>query len=154
MEIAKESELEKLLNKKGIEYLDAIFTDLCGYVRGKRFPLNEASKIFKDGFQLPYSVFYLDALGGVTNNLELGWADGDPDGLFFPITNTIKKVPWNDNTLQILVSMCDEEKNPSILDPRNMLASILKKFDAINLKPVVAFELESVSYTHLRAHET
>ena len=142
MEIAKESELEKLLNKKGIEYLDAIFTDLCGYVRGKRFPLNEASKIFKDGFQLPYSVFYLDALGGVTNNLELGWADGDPDGLFFPITNTIKKVPWNDNTLQILVSMCDEEKNPSILDPRNMLASILKKFDAINLKPVVAFELE------------
>ena len=90
MEIAKESELEKLLNKKGIEYLDAIFTDLCGYVRGKRFPLNEASKIFKDGFQLPYSVFYLDALGGVTNNLELGWADGDPDGLFFPITNTIK----------------------------------------------------------------
>ena len=63
MEIAKESELEKLLNQKGIEYLDAIFTDLCGYVRGKRFPLNEASKIFKDGFQLPYSVFYLDALG-------------------------------------------------------------------------------------------
>jgi glutamine synthetase len=38
--------------------------------------------------------------------------------------------------------MCDEEKNPSILDPRNMLASILKRFDDINLKPVVAFELE------------
>ena len=105
MKIAEKKELDQLISGKGIEYVDAIFTDLCGYVRGKRFPLSEASKIFKDGFQLPYSVFYLDALGGVTNTLELGWADGDPDGLFFPITDTIKKVPWNDNTLQILVSM-------------------------------------------------
>ena len=142
MEIAKKSELDGLLNEQNIEYVDAIFTDLCGYVRGKRFPTSEVEKIFKDGFQLPYSAFYLDALGGVTNTMLLGWADGDPDGLFFPLANTIKKVPWSDNTLQILVSMCDEEKNPSILDPRNMLASILKRFDDINLKPVVAFELE------------
>ena len=63
MEIAKESELEKLLNQKGIEYLDAIFTDLCGYVRGKRFPLNEASKIFKDGLFAHFVLVLLKILG-------------------------------------------------------------------------------------------
>ena len=56
MKIAELKELDQLISDKKIEYLDAIFTDLCGYVRGKRFPLNEANKIFKDGFQLPYSV--------------------------------------------------------------------------------------------------
>ena len=92
MEIAKKSELDGLLTEQNIEYVDAIFTDLCGYVRGKRFPTSEVEKIFKDGFQLPYSAFYLDALGGVTNTMLLGWADVDPDGLFFPLANTIKKV--------------------------------------------------------------
>ena len=57
MEIAKKSELDGLLTEQNIEYVDAIFTDLCGYVRGKRFPTSEVEKIFKDGFQLPYSAF-------------------------------------------------------------------------------------------------
>ena len=44
MEIAKKSELDGLLTKQNIEYVDAIFTDLCGYVRGKRFPISEVEK--------------------------------------------------------------------------------------------------------------
>ena len=64
MDTAKISELDQALRKyKNIKYVDAIFTDLCGYIRGKRFPVNEADKIFTDGVLLPFSAFYLDVLG-------------------------------------------------------------------------------------------
>ena len=47
MELATQSEFDEVLNRHhNIQYVDAIFTDLCGYVRGKRFPLLEADKIF------------------------------------------------------------------------------------------------------------
>ena len=50
MELATQSEFDEVLNRHhNIQYVDAIFTDLCGYVRGKRFPLLEADKIFSDG---------------------------------------------------------------------------------------------------------
>ena len=47
MELATQSEFDEVLNRHhNIQYVDAIFTDLCGYVRGKRFPVLEADKIF------------------------------------------------------------------------------------------------------------
>ena len=50
MELATQSEFDEVLNRHhNIQYVDAIFTDLCGYVRGKRFPVLEADKIFSDG---------------------------------------------------------------------------------------------------------
>ena len=77
MELATQSEFDEVLNRHhNIQYVDAIFTDLCGYVRGKRFPILEADKIFSDGVLLPFSAFYLDVLGGVTNTMNLGWTDG------------------------------------------------------------------------------
>ena len=65
MELATQSEFDEVLKShQNIQYVDAIFTDLCGYVRGKRFPVLEADKIFSDGVLLPFSAFYLDVLGG------------------------------------------------------------------------------------------
>ena len=48
MEYATQADFEAVLSEHhNIQYVDAIFTDLCGYVRGKRFPLLEADKIFQ-----------------------------------------------------------------------------------------------------------
>tara|TARA_Y100000741_G_scaffold221112_1_gene168518 strand:+ start:973 stop:2343 length:1371 start_codon:yes stop_codon:yes gene_type:complete len=149
MEYATQADFEAVLSEHhNIQYVDAIFTDLCGYVRGKRFPLLEADKIFSDGVLLPFSAFYLDVLGGVTNTLNLGFTDGDPDGVLMPVKNTIKPVPWDERILQVLISFRKEQekwgviKDPSEVDPRNMLKKILKKFRGSGFNPVVAFELE------------
>ena len=149
MEYATQADFEAVLSEHhNIQYVDAIFTDLCGYVRGKRFPLLEANKIFSDGVLLPFSAFYLDVLGGVTNTLNLGFTDGDPDGVLMPVKNTIKLVPWDERILQVLISFRKEQekwgviKDPSEVDPRNMLKKILKKFRGSGFNPVVAFELE------------
>ena len=125
MEIADQSELEELLSQQtNIKYLDAIFTDLCGHIRGKRIPLLETGKIFKEGIQLPSSAHFLDVAGGVTNTLGLGWIDGDPDQNFFPVKGTFKAVPWDGEIIQTLISMQDDNGLPSDIDPRNMLIKI------------------------------
>ena len=149
MDIATQAEFEEILNQHhNIQYVDAIFTDLCGYVRGKRFPVLEANKIFSEGVLLPFSAFYLDVLGGVTNTLNLGWTDGDPDGVLVPVKDSIKPVPWDERFLQVLITMRKEQENwgvikdPSHVDPRNILKKVMAKFDNLGLKPVVAFELE------------
>jgi glutamine synthetase len=149
MEFATQEEFEDILNKHhNIQYVDAIFTDLCGYVRGKRFPLLEADKIFSDGVLLPFSAFYLDVLGGVTNTLNLGFTDGDPDGVLMPVKNTVHPVPWDKKIIQVLISLKKEQekwgviKDPSEVDPRNMLKKVLNKFNRLGFNPVVAFELE------------
>ena len=149
MEFATQADFDAILNEHhNIQYVDAIFTDLCGYVRGKRFPLLEADKIFSDGVLLPFSAFYLDVLGGVTNTLNLGFTDGDPDGVLMPVKNTIQPVPWDERILQVLISLRKEQENwgvikdPSEVDPRNILKKVLNKFSGSGLNPVVAFELE------------
>ena len=149
MEIATQAEFDEILSQhNNIQYVDAIFTDLCGYVRGKRFPVLEADQIFSEGVLLPFSAFYLDVLGGVTNTLNLGWTDGDPDGVLVPVKDSIKPVPWDERFLQVLITMRKEQENwgvikdPSDVDPRNILKKVMTHFDNLGLKPVVAFELE------------
>ena len=136
MEVATQAEFDEVLSQhNNIQYVDAIFTDLCGYVRGKRFPVLEANKIFSDGVLLPFSAFYLDVLGGVTNTLNLGWTDGDPDGVLVPVKGSIKPVPWDERFLQVLITMRKEQENwgviqdPSEVDPRNILKKVMKNFN-------------------------
>ena len=149
MEVATQAEFDEILSQhNNIQYVDAIFTDLCGYVRGKRFPVLEANKIFSDGVLLPFSAFYLDVLGGVTNTLNLGFEDGDPDGCLTVVKGSIKPVPWDNKVLQVLISMRKEQekwgiiKNPAEVDPRNILEKVMNKFKGTGFNPVVAFELE------------
>ena len=44
-----------------VAYLDAVFSDQMGTVRGKRLPVAEADKIFTQGLQVPVSVYFPDA---------------------------------------------------------------------------------------------
>jgi len=44
-------------------YVDAIFVDLCGIVRGKRIPREDSDKIYDGGVQIPHWVYLLDVTG-------------------------------------------------------------------------------------------
>ena len=56
MEFATQEEFEKVLSQHtNIRWVDFIYSDLTGVTRGKRIPLLESSKVFKDGIQLPAS---------------------------------------------------------------------------------------------------
>ena len=124
-------------------YVDAIFIDLCGIVRGKRYPRGDMEKLFAKGLQIPYTVYLLDVTGESLDPCGRGFSDGDPDGTAMPIPGTLVPVPWAPQPCaQVLMTMNDEAGEPSIWDPRNVAAAVVERFAETGLQPVIAFELE------------
>jgi glutamine synthetase len=126
-----------------VRFIDAIFIDLCGILRGKRYPRGDLEKIFKDGFPIPYTTYLLDATGESLDPCGRGFSDGDPDGIARPVPGTLVPVPWSDKPLgQVLMTLDDEDGSPSPVDPRNQAAAAVERFKETGFAPVVAFELE------------
>ena len=126
-----------------IDYLDAIFVDMCGTVRGKRFPSEEADKVFGDGVQMPQSIYFFDVTGVNEDILGMGFSDGDPDAQSHPVSGSIVPVPWASmKQAQVLMTMVDEDGSPLLLEPRNVLANVVTKLEEIGLKATVACEFE------------
>ena len=138
------AELEAYLNAHPqTASLDALFIDLCGQVRGKRYPREDLGKLFEEGLQIPYSLYLLDATGESLDPCGRGFSDGDPDGTAVVLPGTLASVPWAETPrAQVLMTMHDEAGRPSSADPRNVAADSLARIAELGLRPVVAFELE------------
>ena len=144
VELATIDDFENFVkNNKKIKYLDVILGDLSGIIRGKRIPISDADKIFKSGVQFCYSTFLLDTSGYCPDAEGRGFTDGDPDANYYPVKNTLSLIPWHkDNIAQVLITIQDESRYSSIMDPRNLLAKVWDNFSKLKLYPRVAFELE------------
>lgn len=126
-----------------IAYVDGVFIDLNGTLRGKRVPISDARKLFTAGMQMPGDIFMLDARGEMTNPLGLGSEDGDPDSTAMPVPGTLTTVgkpPFR--RAQVLMTQADPAGGPLQVEPRNVLISALEQFSKTGLTPVVAVELE------------
>ena len=124
-------------------YIDALFTDLCGIVRGKRLPIALAGKLFDGGMATPGSAFLLAVTGDSHDPLGMGFSDGDPDQLGFAVPGTTQPVPWaSQPTAQVMLTFRDADGAPFYYEPRNVLKRVLQRFADLELTPVVAFELE------------
>ena len=123
--------------------VDAIFADLSGVVRGKRYPVDQLSKLLGDGLAFPASVFLLDTMGECHDPGGHGFSDGDPDRIAKVIPGSLKPVLWTERpTCQVMVTLSELDGSPYPFEPRNLLAAVLDRFRELNLRPVVAFELE------------
>jgi len=127
-----------------IRQVDALLVDLCGVTRGKRYPIEDAPKLWTQGLPIPYSVHFLDATGDCLDPLGRGISDGDPDGLCFPVSGSLALVGWSDTPrARVLMSMAeDDRQGRGEADPRNLAARVLARLQAAGLHPVTAFELE------------
>ena len=137
-------ELDELLVRyPQIEYVDAFISDLNNIVRGKRFPVKDAQKIYVSGVQFPESVFLLDTQGESDDPCGRGFSDGDPDGSLFPISGMTQYVPWGrGNKAQVLTQMYADSGEPCNVDPRVVISSVLKQFSSLGYRSRIAFELE------------
>ncbi|MBN9566471.1 MAG: glutamine synthetase [Alphaproteobacteria bacterium] len=126
-----------------LRFVDAVLVDLCGVLRGKRFPIAEADKLFENGMQIPLTVYLMDARGEMTDAFGRGFGDGDPDGTAWPLPGTLTPV-WGESPprAQILMSLHETPGVPFVAEPRAVLMRVLERFAALKLTPVVAFELE------------
>ena len=124
-------------------YLDAVACDLSCVMRGKRYPIAQADKVFAGKMMLPGSAMLLSAAGESLDPKGMGFSDGDPDEIAAPIDGTLAPADWTQQpTAQVLLTLQGLDGAPYYFEPRNVLARVLAKFAELNLVPVVAFELE------------
>ena len=96
-----------------VQYVDAIFVDLCGIIRGKRCPLADLPKLYASGMPMPYSLYYLDVTGECADPCGRGMTDGDPDGVTVPVPGTLVPVPWSDPpSAQVLMTCATRTTGP------------------------------------------
>ena len=125
-----------------LEKIEFIYVDFNGIPRGKYASPKTLIKAFNGGLRMPISSYVLDVWGDNPKGTGLVMS-GDGDAICRPISSSLAITPWNSrNTAQCLVSMEDGDGKPIYADPRHILSSVLDRFNKLNLKPVIAPEME------------
>ena len=127
-----------------IDSIDLLLSDLNGVLRGKRIGRGNLEKAYREGINLPASVFALDILGNTIEETGLGLATGDGDRVCRPVPGSLMPSPWlrGGRQAQLLMSMVEVDETPFFADPRQVLAKQLARLRARGLTPVVAVEME------------
>jgi glutamine synthetase len=141
---AARAEFDALLRAQpDLQSIDAVLTDICGTLRGKRLPIEEAGRLFESGMQIPKSIYLMDAHGEMTNPFGRGVSDGDPDGTSWPVPGTLARLDGDGaRRAQVLMTLRGDEGAADPAEPRAILEHVLEVFAAEKLTPVAALELE------------
>jgi glutamine synthetase len=122
--------------------IELLACDLNGILRGKRVPLDGHDKIHREGMKFPRSILALDIWGEDVLANGIVWEQGDGDGICLPC-GPLLPVPWGEQPrYQMLTMMVEQDGQPFMGDPRQILVSVLAEFNKLALTPVVALELE------------
>ncbi len=142
--MAPTAELDAFLKKHPeTAFLDVMFVDISGILRGKRIPVADAPRLFTDGMQGPVSAITLSVIGHTDDPFGRGNSDGDPDQTFRPVAGTLAPAPWlGRQVAQVLTSFWRDDGSREPSDPRQVLAGMVDRFATLGLTPVVAVELE------------
>ncbi len=126
-----------------VKWIDTIYVDLSGVVRGKRYPIDQLGKLMTGTMAIPGSVFLLDTAGNSHDPCGYGFSDGDPDNPVQAAPGTLKPVPWAEApTAQVLLRFFEKDGAPFRFEPRTIAQRVLERITELKLRPVVAFELE------------
>lgn len=128
----------------GTRFVDAVTFDLVGNAIGKRYPVRDAAKVYGSGVAFCAGITTLDAQGACWDVNGIGFSDGDPDAVSWPLPGTLVPVPWAAQpTAQVLIAARHpQDPDGWWFDPRAILARVVRRFDALGFTPVVACELE------------
>ena len=138
-----ENALEWIKSVGGNPTIIAAACDLNGIWRGKRIPASQVVKVLSDGMRIPMSASCVDIWGSDLEDSPFLFDTGDSDG--DGLSTGIGLIPdfsKGNNSALIPLWIFDNQQLPSPIDPRHILDSIWKEFKNLQLRPVVAFEME------------
>lgn len=115
--------------------------DLNGILRGKRIPANQIDKALAGEVRMPLSILGTDIWGN--DAVYYVRDDGDVDGLAQATQRGLLNLGWKSHPTALLpVWLANEDGTPFLGDSRRVLAEVVKRFEALDLRPVMATELE------------
>lgn len=130
-----------------IDSVEAFVFDVAGAAKGKWLARDKALGVDAKGLPIPLSVYAQDAWGCDVMEAGLAFGTGDPDGTGYPIAGRFALLPWlAGNVAQAFLTLRDSTGGPAEADPRGGLETIVARYAARGLTPVVAVELEFYLY--------
>ncbi|MDY6964270.1 MAG: glutamine synthetase, partial [Pseudomonadota bacterium] len=118
--------------------IEILLVGMNGDLRGKQIPLEAEKKVWDGTVRLPSSTQSLDIWGDDNDDITgLSLSIGDPDGLCIPDRRSLAPMPWApEGSQQVLSTMHELDGSPSFMDPRAILAAMLKRYEDRGLTPV------------------
>lgn len=149
-ETTTEKELQDYLGQHpDTRYMELLVADVNGMLRGKRSPLADLGKAFRNGVNFCAATVSLDTLGATFDSVPFGSKDGDPDVKARVVPGTLAPVPWAIvPTAQAMLELSELDGTSYYLDSREVLKRALKPLQDLGLKPVMATELEFYLVRH------
>ena len=143
MSVSSLNELKHWLESNKISEVECIFPDMAGSSKGKILPVQRFIKSMEEqSLKLADSVFGQTVSGKWVYESEV--IDYVEEDLFMsPDLNTLRKIPWNkEPTAQIICDLKYATNEPSEIAPRQVLINVIKQLEEMDLKAIVAPELE------------
>ncbi len=133
------SELQAFFHQHGIRDVECIFPDISGYPRGKLMP----ASAFAAGAEL--RIAQAIPMQAVTGDYSYDpiFPDADPDVRLLPDYSTLKLSPWSSVPRAVAIHDCVElNGQPCVFAARSLLKTVVARYTAQGLTPVVAPEIE------------
>jgi len=115
-----------------------LYSDLHGVPRGKDVPVREFDEATEDGLAFCSAVMSTD----LRQTPVLGGEAGFPDLRATPDVSTLLSLPWEPGVASVLADLGAIGDGPPPADPRGAVRRAVAAYDALDLEPVVAPELE------------
>jgi glutamine synthetase len=142
VEIKEDFVTEKQL-PEGIHTIELVFADIYGLLRGKKIPAGQWDRVRREGSHIPGAPLYWGVRCECRDESPAGGIDdGFPDVTIMPDASTMRVLPWRPGVAQVQCIVQDDDGIRSELCPRNALIDLLEQFEAENLTPMVALEME------------
>lgn len=139
MKNSRAAELTAFFAQHGVRDVECVFADISGYPRGKLMPAHH----FAAGGEL--RIAQAIPMQAVTGDYSYDpiFPDSDPDVRLVPDDATLKLSPWSSVPRAIAIHDCVElTGEPCAFAARSLLKSVLARYTAQGLSPVVAPEIE------------
>ncbi len=137
------NDLELWLNERRITEIECLVPDLTGVARGKILPREKFT--VERGMRLPEAVLGMTVTGEqpATEAYQSIIAQVDHDMFLRPDPTTVCVVPWaTDPTAQVIHDCYFRDGHYVDFAPRSVLRRVLKCYDKLGMRPMVAPELE------------
>ncbi|MCB1845153.1 MAG: glutamine synthetase, partial [Halioglobus sp.] len=123
--------------------MELLIADINGVLRSKRIQQKEFAATFNNGFCMPGGTVLLDTLGNTIPGICFSSDDGDPDIRAEVVAGSLVPLPWSNRpSAQALFRFRGADGTGFFADPRSVLERALLPLQRLNLRVVMATELE------------
>ena len=133
--------LRSQLEAKGIDVLRVIYPDVLGLTRSKDLLVSQLDRSAARGPAFCQGVWVTTTRGGVLDGNDI-MSSGLPDLVTVIDPDSVTMMPWEPGVAMVVADAFNADDSANALSPRSILKSVIARYSALGLSPVVGPELE------------